>query len=1154
MTNGVGDNFGGGVARPVAGSFIELSQCEVSNNKGSLTGGGNGGAIAMLNHGILRITDCTFRDNQAGQGGAIYIDFNQGGVAFEHIVEIDRSSFIGNQTGCCGNGAAINYARSSQPGGGFFANSTFSGSEGSSIVVAPNGLNPGDFKIINVTAVDNIVSSGATIQFNQHAYMANTVIARTTRNGIPKADCRYKETGTFIANHIQDPSLGSLKRCIAQTTGDPDLGALDGIPGDHYGASAILINAGNNAEAAGFALDQRGNARIVNGTVDIGAVEGAGAGLFDTDEDGVPDSQDAFPNDPDESADTDEDGVGDNADAFPNDPTESADADGDGIGDNADPDDDNDGILDVDESVSSSSILTFEPGTPSGPIPDPVNSPNITVDFLHSNYWSTRYGDLLHVRYTTNGVTPSMEITFTADSGFLAVLKSFDMGGWPDSDYDITSVQVWDGSGVVLYDSGPVTIEGAFDGGPRHTHFEFSPELEAEVLRIRIDCLALGGACWNNGIDNVAYGQKQAGASGPADSDGDGVADNADLCPGTALGTAVGEDGCPLDTTPPDITPNVNGTLGNNGWYVSDVAVTWTVTDGESDVTTAGCGAQNVTADTAGVTFTCSAESEGGSASESVTIKRDATAPTITASRDVGPNANGWNNTPVTVSYTCTDGLSGIDTCSSPETLGEGGGQSATGTAVDLTNPVITASRDVGPNANGWNNSSVTVSYFASNVSTIIFQGGEVTGSPTSGYSESGLTMTMTDSFNPHFHNGVLDTLDPDGAIMIHCCGNGSENALFDMGGATFDVISFEISPTTVSLGINVFTPSSGAPITVTTPGTVSPGWTDITSFTWNISGSAAQAVIDNLVVSGSGIDAGASDLGDDVLSSEGAGQSGTGTAVDLAGNSASATESPINIDSTAPVAVHSGPFSVAEGSSVLLDGTGSTDNLSGVATTAWDTDGDGYDDGDPATFNGIDDGVIGVSLQVIDLAGNVSVANTSVTVNNVAPVITSASGDSILEGGTASVSAGYTDVGTLDTHEATIDWGDSTSDGPSAVSGGSVSGSHAYGDNGTYTVTITVEDDDTGTVSTTVAVNVANVAPTLSFDTSGAVSFAGGPAFLGRVNREQTHDASATDPGSDDLTFTWGFAPDPTAAANTYFNNGASADPLPSTQSTRFW
>jgi YVTN family beta-propeller protein len=41
----------------------------------------------------------------------------------------------------------------------------------------------------------------------------------------------------------------------------------------------------------------------------------------DTDGDGVPDDQDAFPNDPTEWADSDGDGHGDNSDAFPNDPT-----------------------------------------------------------------------------------------------------------------------------------------------------------------------------------------------------------------------------------------------------------------------------------------------------------------------------------------------------------------------------------------------------------------------------------------------------------------------------------------------------------------------------------------------------------------------------------------------------------------------------------------------------------------------------------------------------------------------------------------------------------------------------------------------------------------------------------------------------------------
>ena len=47
------------------------------------------------------------------------------------------------------------------------------------------------------------------------------------------------------------------------------------------------------------------------------------------------------------SHDTDGDGVPNDEDAFPNDPSEWIDSDEDGIGDNADTDDDNDGILDV---------------------------------------------------------------------------------------------------------------------------------------------------------------------------------------------------------------------------------------------------------------------------------------------------------------------------------------------------------------------------------------------------------------------------------------------------------------------------------------------------------------------------------------------------------------------------------------------------------------------------------------------------------------------------------------------------------------------------------------------------------------------------------------------------------------------------------------
>ncbi len=65
-----------------------------------------------------------------------------------------------------------------------------------------------------------------------------------------------------------------------------------------------------------------------DGTPSIGQtiqVERGAAPAIDSDGDGVPDSEDAFPNDPTETTDTDGDGVGDNADQYPNDPNQSSD-------------------------------------------------------------------------------------------------------------------------------------------------------------------------------------------------------------------------------------------------------------------------------------------------------------------------------------------------------------------------------------------------------------------------------------------------------------------------------------------------------------------------------------------------------------------------------------------------------------------------------------------------------------------------------------------------------------------------------------------------------------------------------------------------------------------------------------------------------------
>src|SRR5690606_638292 len=55
------------------------------------------------------------------------------------------------------------------------------------------------------------------------------------------------------------------------------------------------------------------------------------------------------------------------------------------------------------------------------------------------------------------------------------------------------------------------------------------------------------------------------------------------------------------DSTPPVITALIDGTPGDNGWYTSDVEVSWSVTDPDSDITSrTGCETTTITTDTVG--------------------------------------------------------------------------------------------------------------------------------------------------------------------------------------------------------------------------------------------------------------------------------------------------------------------------------------------------------------------------------------------------------------------------------------------------------------------------------------------------------------------------------------------------------------------------
>src|SRR5205085_8098822 len=130
-----------------------------------------------------------------------------------------------------------------------------------------------------------------------------------------------------------------------------------------------------------------------------------------------------------------------------------------------------------------------------------------------------------------------------------------------------------------------------------------------------------------------------------------------------------------------------------------------------------------LTTETSATVLTCSAVNAAGlTRSASVTIKIDKTPPSVVASAAPLPNGNNWNNGGVTVTFTGTDSLSGIDTCTAPVVVNtEGAAQSSpsgtctdkagntsaavskTGINIDLTSPVITFAGRTPTNVNGWN-------------------------------------------------------------------------------------------------------------------------------------------------------------------------------------------------------------------------------------------------------------------------------------------------------------------------------------------------------------------------------------------------------------------------------------------------------------------
>ncbi|MBL8132527.1 MAG: hypothetical protein JNL42_11775 [Anaerolineae bacterium] len=200
---------------------------------GSATSGGG-----IENNGTLTLVETTVNNNTASLGGGGIVN-NSG-----RTLTLINSTVSGNTAGTSGGGI-LNIA-----GTVTLYDSTVAGNSGT-------------------TGAGGIQSSG-TLNLN------NSILADSLSN----ADCGGT-VATANFSLVEDGGCGVVNGVNGNKTGDPKLGALTGSPPVHpLLITSPAINTGSNALIPGSVqIDQVGNTRILDTTVDMGAVESVSATL-----------------------------------------------------------------------------------------------------------------------------------------------------------------------------------------------------------------------------------------------------------------------------------------------------------------------------------------------------------------------------------------------------------------------------------------------------------------------------------------------------------------------------------------------------------------------------------------------------------------------------------------------------------------------------------------------------------------------------------------------------------------------------------------------------------------------------------------------------------------------------------------------------------
>ncbi|MGC4031518.1 MAG: PKD domain-containing protein [Tepidisphaeraceae bacterium] len=245
---------------------------------------------------------------------------------------------------------------------------------------------------------------------------------------------------------------------------------------------------------------------------------------------------------------------------------------------------------------------------------------------------------------------------------------------------------------------------------------------------------------------------------------------------------------------------------------------------------------------------------------------------------------------------------------------------------------------------------------------------------------------------------------------------------------------------------------------------------------------------------------------------------------------------------SATPTANPGGPYTVAEGQSVVISGLTSTDSDGTIAAYQWDTNysvSKGFKNrlaSSTWTFTADNSGTRTIALRVVDNNGDVSAVQTAtINITDVAPTITLTAPNAADEASAVNVSWSYTDPASADVVTAwDIDWGDGET---ATYAGTATAANHTYAEDGSYVMTLTATQAD-GLTSVTHNITVNNVpalidvsAPATTIDEGEMVQM-----DFTSPNRSGTLDSWTIDWGDGNVEL---LAASRSHAAHQYLNSG---------------